>query len=215
MHELIAKFFKGEADAASLRLEYLSEYRDRVAQDAPNGSIAANYFQNGLEYLKNIRPSENNVVSVEDKFSATVDGIPFIGFIDRLDQTPDGDLILIDNKSRTLKARSKRAKPTKMDQTLDEYLRQLYLYSLFVREKFGKFPTKLCFNCFRENNFITEPFREDRLEEAKQWAKDNVAKIADETRFRPCVDWFKCRNLCEMRDYCDYYDINFAKEVTV
>lgn len=210
-HELIASYYKGEKSAPELRLEYLSNYRSRVAQPAPSKAVADSYFQSGLQYFKVIQPSENRVVSVEDRFAASIDGIPFIGFIDRLDETPDGDYILIDNKSRTLKARSNRKKPTVMDKTLDEYLRQLYLYSVFVKERYGKYPRSLCFNCFRENSLIVEPFNEKALEEAKTWAKENIAKIADETEFRPDVDWFKCQYLCEMREFCPYYDLNYGK----
>lgn len=211
MHELIASYLKGEKDAQELRIEFLCDYRNRVAQPAPSKSVADGYFRSGLAYLKAIEQPKNKVISVEEKFSSDIDGIPFIGFIDRLDEAPDGELDLIDNKSRTLKARSGRKKPTVMDQTLDEYLRQLYLYSVFVKDRFGRFPKHLCFNCFRENNFIVEPFDKGKLDEAKKWAKENIARIAEETEFRPNIDWFKCNYLCEMRDYCEYYDLNFRK----
>lgn len=212
MHELIAEFYKGEKDALDVRLNYLSNYRNRVAMPAPSQKVANGYFESGLAYLKTIHPSEDKVVSVEERFSAEIGGTPFIGFIDRLDETADGELVLIDNKSRTLKPRSKRAKPTQMDHMLDEYLRQLYLYSEFVNKKFGKYPKNLCFNCFREQTLIKEPFDPAKLDEAKAWAKENIAKISEETRFRPDVEWFKCHHLCEMRHLCDYYDINFGNE---
>lgn len=44
-------------------------------------------------------------------------------------------------------------------------------------------------------------------ENAKQWVKDRVDEIAVETEFRPNMEYFKCRHLCEMQDYCDYFEL--------
>ena len=52
------------------------------------------------------------------------------GVIDLVGRSDTGGLVIVDHKSRALKPRSKRKKPTKTNQELDEYLRQLYLYAV-------------------------------------------------------------------------------------
>lgn len=208
VHELIASFYAGEKTAAQVHIEYLTQFGDRVKGFAPNGTVYANYFLDGSNYLKSIKPSKHKVIAVEQKVSTTVNGIPFVGYIDRIDMTEYGELLLIDNKSRTLKQRSKKQKPTKADIELDDYLRQLYIYSAFMKDRFGKFPSKLCFNCFRSQLMIEEPFNQDAFEDTLKWASDAVHQIEDETKFRPNMDYFKCRYLCEMNDNCDYYRLS-------
>lgn len=115
---------------------------------------------------------------------------------------------VVDNKSRVLKARSTRAKATKADAELDAYLRQLYIYSAAVENEYGIRPDSLCFNCFREERFIVEPFRQEAYMEATEWLKDSVATIRQETDFNPSIEFFKCAYLCEMQDTCEYYELS-------
>lgn len=91
---------------------------------------------------------------------------------------------------------------------LDNYLLQLYIYSSFVKDQYGMFPCKLCFNCFRNGTFIVEPFLPERYEAALKWVSDMVSIIEDEKDFRPNMEYFKCRYLCEMNDQCDYYRLS-------
>lgn len=135
-----------------------------------------------------------------------INGIPFVGYIDFLGRKDD-DLYVVDNKSRILKPRSSRAKPTKADEELDAYLRQLYIYSAAVEEEYGKTPKSLCFNCFRDKLFIIEPFKEQAYAESKEWLAKSIGKIREESDFKPSVEFFKCTHLCEMQDMCEYYEL--------
>ena len=116
-------------------------------------------------------------------------------------------MYVVDNKSRVLKPRSKRAKPTKTDEELDSYLIQLYLYSAAVEQEYGKLPKSLCFNCFRTPIFIEEPFKEEAYAASKLWLSDKVEAIKRETDFRPNMEFFKCKHLCEMQDFCEYCEL--------
>lgn len=78
--------------------------------------------------------------------------------LDFLGESEAGELVLVDNKSRDLKPRSNRKRPTAKDTELDDMLRQLYLYSIPVFESFGRYPDWLCFNYFRSGVFIKERF---------------------------------------------------------
>lgn len=112
-----------------------------------------------------------------------MNGVPFIGYIDFLGEL-DGSLYVVDNKSRVLKPRSKREKPTKTDEELDAYLKQLYLYSAAVEEEYGVRPCKLCFNCFRTDTFIEEPFLDKDYEGAKPMACRNDFRDTARIRFQ-------------------------------
>lgn len=207
VHELIASFYAGEKTAAEIEVEYLRDFRNRVNAYAPNKTVFKNYFFDGLNYIRGLTTPKNKVLSVENKIEFRVCDIPFIGYIDRIEEDRNGGIIIVDNKSRALKPRSNRSKPTKSDMELDQYLKQLYLYSVFINDRYGKLPFKLCFDCFRRQIQIEEEFQKDKYEMVKSWARDRVSEIAVETEFRPNVEYFRCKFLCEMQDYCDYFDL--------
>lgn len=207
VHELIADFYSGEKTPNELEVEYLQDFRAKVNAYAPNKTVFKNYFLDGLNYIRKLESPKNKVLSVENKVKFQVGRIPLIGYIDRLEEDADGHILVIDNKSRTLKPRSNRSKPTKADEELDRYLRQLYLYSIAVQNQYGKTPYKLCFDCFRNQTFIEEKFRDDEYKKAQIWVEDKVSEISQDTEFRPNMEYFKCRYLCEMQEYCDYYEL--------
>lgn len=207
VHELLASFYSGEKTLPQIEAEYLKNFRTKVKAYAPNKAIFKNYFIGGLNHIRRLKKPKNKVLSVENKVEFQIDDILLVGYIDRLEEDSDGHIIVVDNKSRTLKPRSNRSKPTKSDEELDQYLRQLYLYSIPVQEQFGRFPDKLCFDCFRNETFIEEPFTEEGYEGTKLWVKDRVKEIMSESEFRPSIEYFKCKHLCEMQDYCDYFKL--------
>lgn len=211
MHKLIELFLSGEKTRKQVCDMYIKDFKKEVKGRAPNPKIFKSYFSDGIQYLRTMEPPPLKIVAVEKKVEFEIDGLPFIGYIDLLGENINGYYI-IDHKSRKLKQRSRRAKPTKDDETLNEYLRQLYLYSSATFEEYGKFPLALCFNCFRTNSLIREPFDAEKYEEARKWLIESVKNIRQETEFRPNLEYFKCTNLCEMNDHCDYYKMNFKKK---
>lgn len=207
MHKLIELYYTENKTSKQLCDMYLRDFKSQVVGWAPNKTVFGNYFKSGLQYLREIKPFPYDPVAIEKRVDFKLNGIPFVGYIDFLGEKDD-ELFVIDNKSRTLKPRSKRAKPTKTDMELDSYLKQLYVYSAAVKQEYGKFPKALCFNCFREPILIQEPFEQQAYEEAERWLSDKVAEITKETDFQPNVEYFKCTHLCEMRDFCDYYRLS-------
>lgn len=206
MHKLIETYFKEGKSPRQLTDIYLRDFKKEVVGRAPNKTVFGNYFTGGLEYLRVIHPFPYRPAAIEKKVDFKVNGIPFIGYIDFLGEL-DGSLYVVDNKSRVLKPRSKREKPTKTDEELDAYLRQLYLYSAAVEEEYGVRPHKLCFNCFRTDTFIEEPFLDRDYEGAKQWLAEMISEIRQESDFKPSCEFFKCTHLCEMQDECEYYQL--------
>lgn len=206
MHKLLEMHYKGLLTKEEMQIKFLFDFQKEVQGERPSESIVRKYIDAGLSYLKSFNPVPYNIIGVEKKVEFQIGDSNFVGFIDLLGEK-DGDLFIIDNKSRDLKPRSKRSKPTVKDQELDEMLVQLYIYASAVQQEFGKYPKSLCFNCFKSNTFIEEPFRENKFREAVRWAEENIGSIKNSEEFPPYLDYFGCRYICDVCSQCDYLEM--------
>ena len=204
LHKLLASFHSGEASAPQLVDQYLRDFCQEVQGHAPNARVFANYFHSGLAYLQQLEPFPLHTLGVEQAVRFSVGNYPFVGYIDYLGED-HGQIMLVDHKSRTLKPRSTRQKATLSDKELDDYLRQLYVYSIAVETTYGGLPESLCFNCFRSQTFIQEPFQRQAFIGAQEWLLSRIQIIRSASDFPPSMEFFKCNYLCEMQDHCEYY----------
>lgn len=203
MHKLIERYYRGELTKDEMLEEFLTGFSENVRGVRPQESTVLKYIKMGADYLRGFKPFDFNMIDVEKKVRFEIDGIPFIGFIDYLGER-DGEYYIVDNKSRDMKPRSKRGRPTLKDKELDKMLRQLYIYSAAVKQEYGKFPKALCFNCFRTGVFIEEPFREEAYREAINWAKGMINDIKSADEFYPNREFFFCHYICGVSDDCVY-----------
>ena len=206
MHKLIEEFYKGIITKEEMLTKFLFGFQENVIGRRPQQSTVEKYIQLGIEYLKGFTPFPYNMVAVEKKVEFELGGKKFIGFIDYLGEK-DGEYYIVDNKSRELKPRSGRKKPTVKDQELDEMLKQLYLYAAAIKQEYGKFPNALCFNCFKNRVFIEEPFSEKTFSETIEWFLKTIDDIADENEFLPRIDFFGCNYICGVNGECCYYEM--------
>jgi len=206
MHSLLERYYTGFLPAKELPLEFLTNFAEEVEGFRPSDTVVGNYVDQGLSYFKNFHPFQLNTVAVEEKFAMDIGGVRFTGIIDYIGER-DGEYYIIDHKSADLKPRSNRKKQTKSDMELSEKLRQLYIYSAFLKEKYGKYPKSLCFNCFRTGTFIEEPFDEEAYKEAVEYISSAVKEIAEEENFNPNVSFFYCKYLCGYSDDCCYWKL--------
>lgn len=204
IHKLIEKYYDNKLTKQELKTEFVLNFQTEVEGDRPSANIVSNYIRAGIEYFDSFTDFPYNMVSVEERMEFDIDGIPFVGYIDFLGEL-DGEYYIIDNKSRALKPRSGRAVPTKKDIELDEMLVQLYIYAAAVKQKYGKFPKALCFNCFRNGVFIEEPFVLDKYYKVISWVKENIEIIKQESDFSPWLDYFACTYICGYSDECCYW----------
>lgn len=207
MHSIIERYYKNELRKEDMVSEFLLGFSENVRGFRPKADVLNSYIESGVEYLRNFEPFPFRMLDVEKRVVFEIEGIPFTGFIDFLGEK-DGELYIVDNKSRNLKPRSGREKPTKYDKVLDEMLRQLYLYSAAVEQEYGKLPKALYFNCFKNNSFIEESFSREAYEEAKRWAVDSIHRIENEEEFEANPEFFKCIYLCGVSDRCDKTEFN-------
>lgn len=219
IHKLLEKYFKVvqaskdydnpdsiiEQAKRDMKLEFYLKFSEEIKGERPPGDIVSNYINKLSNYLDSLEPIPYDIIEVEKKVEFKIGEYNFVGFIDVL--AADGeDLIIIDHKSRELKPRSKRKKPTQKDQELDIMLRQQYLYAGAIKQLTGKFPTKLCFNCFKAGVFIEEPFKEEAYDEAVAWALSTINEIKECDDFYPWLEFFQCRWLCGLSEECCYND---------
>lgn len=179
MHSIMEAYFNGEVEFFELSQMYVDGYKDNVLCEFPPNKfcdLSERYYTAGKEYLDKFEGlfEDCEVVGVEQKVFLKIEGRPFVGVIDLL--LKDGeDYIVADHKSKSA-FKSKRE--------LAEYARQLYLYALFVREKYGKWPTKLVFHMVRAGGELVEvPFVEADAMAAKQWFLDTIDAIYQDCSF--------------------------------
>ena len=209
VHRLLAGFYSGDIKPDLLVTKYITGYYQEVKPPPPTPEIGRKFFEQGLQYLKGLREKSfpYEVVAVEKEISFHLYGYHFKGFIDLLLRDRDGRLIIVDHKSHPLKQRSNRKKPTKSDQELDEYLLQLYLYSLWAIQELNEEPAKLMFNCYRTGEIIEEEFDSRKMDKAMIWARDLIRQIEAEEDYNQKLDYFPCRYICPVHDECEYYEL--------
>lgn len=202
IHSILADYYKGKLDKDDLPGVFLSRFRESVKGARPSPEIAAKYVDEGATYLRSPFIPDGEIIGVEKRVRFSVCGKPFVGTVDLLVRDENG-IVLIDHKSRALKPRSGKSKPTANDLEIDDMMKQLYLYAEAVRQEFGEIPYKLCLNCFRSGVLIEEPFDEAAFEAAKEWAAAETDRIETEDDFDADPEWFRCRYLCGYHTYCD------------
>ena len=212
VHDLLAQFYKGESTQAQMIMEYITKFDSNVVSvvNAKTfDSMREKYYLAGLDYIQNFAPFEfKKIIGVEKKVEFEIAGYKLIGYIDLCGILEDEEIEIIDHKSAKIKPRSKRKVPTKTDEALDNYLIQLYLYSIAIYNEFGKYPKYLTFNCFKTGVIIREAFDMEKLEEAKDWAVRTIHRIENEKIWNPNIDYYFCHNLCDCRDTCEYLETN-------
>lgn len=220
VHSILERYFKGELLQFELANVFLSEFDENV----PNGvkltfsdnferDMTEKYKEQCVEFLSNFSEIEGlEVIGTEENFNLLTKikdkSIILNGFIDIIAKDKDENFYIIDWKS---KSKFKNKKEIK------EYARQLYLYSIYVKHKYGFFPKELWFYQFRISHIEKIIFNQEDFEEALNWAYDTVEKIENTQFFEP-IDFSKfekpsalndakffCANLCDYSDYCKFW----------
>lgn len=204
-HELLADYYSGRADKPKILTRFTTEYESNVVGMAQSFDVRRNFKQQLFDHLLRLERPELNVISVEERFFFPVRNHNFVGIVDLVAADEDGNIMIIDHKSHSLKPFSGRRKPTKTDIELSAYLRQLYLYSSPVAKRYGRFPSSLGFNCYRAGERVVVPFSQTDYEAALDWADGKIDEIRSNTDWEPCLDFFTCKYLCGFGNKCEYF----------
>ena len=208
IHDLLDKWAKGILKKDDMVAEYERRYADEVITAFPRmmkGYAEKAYYQ-GIEFLENFDEFQGyKVVSAEEKFTIDLpltDGTSrkFTGIVDLiLRKEWTNELIICDHKSKSMDSFKKAE---------DEMYRQQLLYTQYVYEKYGEWPSELMFHLFGDaGSKPSRKFDMAQFREAMMWATDCIHKIEGYT----ALDWlqdkdssdFFCQELCNVRRNCN------------
>jgi hypothetical protein len=206
-HKLFEKYFKKELMLFDLANEYEEKYFENVTYEAPKNKyadIGENYFNAGLEYFNNFEGFDNyKIISVEEKIYFKIGEYDFITIPDLIVRNMNDKLEIIDHKSEDLEQPKRPG--TKIATEFESKLRQLYLNSYAVNDKYKELPEYLNFNVFRKGRWIKIPFDIEAYNKTIQWALDTIKIIKDEKDWKPKSDFYFCNNICGYRNgICEY-----------
>lgn len=221
VHSILERFESGQL----LQFELAQTFENEFDEAVPNGvklyfvsgyckDLTENYVNQCINFLTNWGGFEEyglKVIGTEEEFNTLFrikDKFIFLnGFIDVVAEDENGDLYIIDYKSKSA---------FKSKEEVMEYARQLYLYSIWVKEKYGKYPKYLWFYQFRINHIEKIEYDVAELEKVLEWTYDTLCQI-DEEQFWMPLDFsglskkeldnatFYCRNLCDFRMECEHW----------
>lgn len=202
-HSILEQWAKGELMDFMLADEYASRYDNEVNIPFPPfpAGLGQKMYEAGLSYFEGFDGfgDKYEVLAVEEKFSINIEGYTVTGIADLvLRNTETDEIEIIDHKSKSLKT---------MKKDLPVYRNQLYIYAMWCKEKFGKYPTKIKFNMFREGNnvFVEENFTSDGLANAKTWILDRIHEINTTEEWRVSPSSYFCRYICGCSERCEAY----------
>lgn len=210
VHKILEKYAKDELSLFDLSSYYEEHYYEEVTCPAPPNKfsdIGQSYYEKGLDFLENIDLDLENykILGVEKEVSFNVDRYNLIGFIDLLLKDRNGNIIILDHKSGSLKTTKNGTISKTSEEHFESYKRQLYLYSIPVIEEYGQPPQKLKWNLFKDRKYIEVEFNENEFEQAKQWVTDTIHSIEKDINFYPNPSAYFCNNICDMRNCaCEY-----------
>ena len=147
-------------------------------------------------YLKWVSENKNTPIAVEQPFRIEIEGVPFNGFIDRVEKTPDGQFAVIDFKTGAVYENSKSIK-------VDP---QMNIYALGVQKQYGKLPVNTSLFYLKHDKIVDNPIAESQVESVKEEIGNTVKSILNE-EFEATPRYQVCKN-CEYWSICDKKDID-------
>lgn len=207
-HELLEQYAKDQIPVFALAEAYEEGYHEAVTHRPPPfpKGLAEKYYDAGLAYFESFDGFgdewEIAIIdgkpAVECRFEIKIGGYPFVGVADLiLRHKQTGEYMVIDHKSKSKNS---------MNKEISIYRRQLYIYAAFVKEKLGVFPTKLCFNMFKEGYLIEESFSQESYNEAIQWVVDTIESIFFESEWLVTESSYFCNFICGVSRFCPASD---------
>jgi len=196
-HELLEAWATGEMLSFELSDAYTRLFDDMIRHSFPPFPIGMGqrYYDAGLAYFNGFNGfgDQYRILAVEDRFVLDVHGNPFVGVVDLVMEDPQGDLVVVDHKSKSAKA---------MRNQKDTYTRQLYLYATAVKTKFGQYPTRLAFNLFRDGDWMEEAFDTLKLHDTLGWVIETIQTILADKLWEARPSDYFCRFVCSSCTHC-------------
>lgn len=198
MHKILENYEIGELELYDLLSYYTNNYDKEIKSDFTlkmtekfSKDFSKDYYDSGKVYLEYFEGfNDFKILEVEYAFEEIIKDFIFVGKIDLIAEDKDGNLIIIDHKS---KSRFKNKAEKK------DYARQLYLYAYAIKQKYNKYPKFLMFNMFRNNKWEVFDFNIEEYNDAINWLINMVKEIENTLEFNPVKNTFFCWNFCDYR----------------
>lgn len=211
VHNIIEKYNKGELFDWEIKDVLLSGLKN-IEYPPPSFNIGKSYENkikeffciddlNGEDFSS--RFQKFKFIESELEFLINIGGYKVTGFIDAIAEHEDLGFIVMDYKS---------SKPY-TGEVLKNNIMQMYLYSIAVKNKYGKYPDYLIYYYFKEDEReFPYKFSLTELDRTKNYVLETIELTKgyiEKDQFIPrCLtvsdnDFF-CNHLCNHRFSCDY-----------
>jgi len=208
IHETLEWFYKKIMEKTIPSLdEVIVHYSEKWAEESSEEKLIVNkfmkekdYFDKGVRFLLDYyfkhQPFKDNTIATEKQVQINLDETgekKLVGFIDRLVHNLENNEIEIhDYKTASFL-------PTKEDLQRN---RQLALYSIGIKEEFGKDKDiKLIWHFLAHNEKISIKKTDKDIENLKKEVIELINKIEATTNFLPTksrlCDWCEYKNMCD------------------
>jgi len=112
--------------------------------------------------------NRNAVVDAERWFEFSIDGVRFVGSIDRVERTPEGRYVVVDYKTGSSNGFTKKGLPENI---------QLNLYCLAVQEIFGELPERATFYFVKEKKELNYSPTEETIAAFRERLSGYILRI--------------------------------------
>ncbi|TBR08972.1 MAG: ATP-dependent helicase [Candidatus Nitrosotenuis sp.] len=147
-------------------------------------------------YLKWVKENPNSPVAVEQRFTVEIGGVPFNGFIDRVEKTSDGKFEVIDFKTGGVYENSNSIREDP----------QMNIYALGVEKMYGEQPQKTSLFYLKHDKIIENPIERQQVEKVRQSIDEKVKSILNE-EFEATPRYQTCR-MCDFWSICDQKEVD-------
>ncbi len=141
--------------------------------------------------------SVESIYDAEFKLKAELDGVNFVGVIDKIEKNEDGSFTIIDYKTGSKKSPSK----IEPGEEYENYYNQICLYKYYFEKIENKKVTKTKFIFLIDPaNPVEKIFTQDETNQVIEKFKSAIKNI-ENCNFEPIEDKTKCK-YCSFKDYC-------------
>lgn len=208
VHEILAKIFGGQLSVDEAPQYYIDNF-DNFVFYKTDKRIMDKRFEACADYFSSVNfdwINDYNILGVELEVNFKIEKYNFVGYIDLLLQHKESnDIILIDHKSTSFPVGKSGNILKKSESSFESYKRQMYLYCKAVKQRFGKFPSIICWNHFCDGGlFMNIPFNQQEYHNSIKWFTKTIKEIGREEDFEPNQNFFYCNTLCNFRSSCEY-----------
>lgn len=192
VHSILEKFFKGDLLQFELKDYFIQNFDDNV----PNGVklITASGFSVDLtekykaqisDFLDSfdgfvVGNRKLEIVGVERQFTFVIKlgekRFVFTGILDVIAKDKDDEYYILDHKSKS---------GFKTEEERNEYAKQLYVYSTYIKHNYGKYPKAIIFDMFRVKKLDVIDFNLKEYDAALTWLANSIEAAESEELFLP------------------------------